>query len=178
MLIVTPGADLKPLAHGAGYSDVLDVSGSIRGKLHTLANGVAQALGQMRPEDRFRLVTFNNSANAILPWTTATAENVRHAISLVKSLRASGDTNLYAGVAFGLKNLDPDRATSVVLVTDGVANQGIVRPADFYQLVKNKPSASSAFSQATAPTGRSSPHSPPCPMTTTSSACSFWPRAR
>ena len=122
MLIVTPGADLKPLAHGAGYSDVLDVSGSIRGKLHTLANGVAQALGQMRPEDRFRLVTFNNSANAILPRTTATAENARHAISLVKSLRASSGTNLYAGVAFGLKNLDPDRATSVVLVTDGVAN--------------------------------------------------------
>ena len=47
------------------------------------ANGVAQALGQMRPEDRFRLVTFNNSANAILPWTTATAENARRLIGAV-----------------------------------------------------------------------------------------------
>ncbi len=43
------------------------MSGSMRGNINTLANGVAQALGQMRPEDRFRLVTFNNSANEILP---------------------------------------------------------------------------------------------------------------
>lgn len=136
MLVVTPGVDLRPLAHGADYSYVLDVSGSMRGKINTLANGVAHALGQLRPEDRFRLVTFNNSANEILPWTTATAENARNAISLVKSLKASGGTNLYAGVSLGLKNLDADRATSVVLVTDGVANQGLVRPADFYQLVK------------------------------------------
>ena len=136
MLIVTPGIDLKPLAHSADYSYVLDVSGSMRGNINTLANGVAQALGQMRPEDRFRLVTFNHSAKEILPWTTATAENARHAISLVKSLKASGGTNLYAGVALGLKNLDADRATSVVLVTDGVAHQGIIRPANFYRLVK------------------------------------------
>ena len=59
------------------------------------------------------------------------------AISLVKSLTASGGTNLYAGVSLGLKNLDADRATRVVLVTDGVANQGLVRPANFSLLVKN-----------------------------------------
>jgi hypothetical protein len=108
------------------------------------------------------------------------------AISLVKSLTASGGTNLYAGVSLGLKNLDADRATRVVLVTDGVANQGLVRPANFSQLVKTTTSASSAFSWATAPTGRSSApsptpaaaFSPPCPMPTTSPASSFWPRAR
>jgi len=136
MMVVTPGVDLKPLAQGADYSYVLDVSGSMQGKIHTLANGVAQALGQMRPEDRFRVVTFNSSAREILPWTTATPENAQQASALVKSLAVSGGTNLYAGISLGLKNLDADRATSVVLVTDGVANQGIVNPADFYQLVK------------------------------------------
>ncbi len=137
MMVVTPGVDLKPLTHGADYSYVLDVSGSMQGKIHTLANGVAQALGQMRPEDRFRVVTFNNSAREILPWTNASPENAQSAISLVKSLSVSGGTNLYEGIALGLKNLDADRATSVVLVTDGVANQGIVNPANFYQLVKH-----------------------------------------
>jgi Ca-activated chloride channel family protein len=136
-MVVTPGVDLKPLTHGADYSYVLDVSGSMQGKIHTLANGVAQALGQMRPEDRFRVVTFNNSAREILPWTNASPENAQSAISLVKSLSVSGGTNLYEGIALGLKNLDADRATSVVLVTDGVANQGIVNPANFYQLVKH-----------------------------------------
>jgi Ca-activated chloride channel family protein len=71
-----------------------------------------------------------------LPWTYATPANAQSAIALVKSLTSSGGTNLYEGVALGLKGLDADRATSVVLVTDGVANEGIVRPADFYQLVK------------------------------------------
>ena len=63
MVVVTPGIDLQPLTQGADYSYVLDVSGSMQGKLHTLASGVAQALGQMSPNDRFRVVTFNNSAH-------------------------------------------------------------------------------------------------------------------
>jgi Ca-activated chloride channel family protein len=36
----------------------------------------------------------------------------------------------------GLRELDADRATSVVLVTDGVANQGIVQPAAFHALLQ------------------------------------------
>ncbi|MSU51012.1 MAG: VWA domain-containing protein [Opitutus sp.] len=135
MMVVTLGVDLKPLTHGADYSYVLDVSGSMRGKLHTLANGVAQAIGQMSPNDRFRVVTFNNTAQEVLPWTNATPDNAQKAIALVKSLTSSGGTNLYAGVALGLKNLDADRATSVLLVTDGVANQGVVQPAEFHKLL-------------------------------------------
>ena len=136
MMVVTPGVDLQPLKRGADYSYVLDVSGSMQGKIHTLANGVAQALGQMRPDDRFRIVTFNNSAREILPWTSATPENAQNAITVVKALTATGSTNLYDGVTLGLKNLDADRATSVVLVTDGVTNTGIVDPASFHKLVK------------------------------------------
>lgn len=136
MMVVTPGLDLKPLTKGADYSYVLDVSGSMQGKIHTLANGVAQSIGQMSPNDRFRVVTFNNGAREVMPWTNATPDNVRQAVEAVKSLTASGGTNLYAGVALGLKNLDADRATSLVLVTDGVANQGVVSPAEFHQLLK------------------------------------------
>lgn len=136
MMVVTPGIDLKPLTNGADYSYVLDVSGSMRGKIHMLANGVAQALGQMSPNDRFRVVTFNNSAREIIPWTSASPENAQNAIALVKSLTTNGGTDLYDGVRLGLKNLDADRATSVVLVTDGVANRGIIKPAEFHKLIK------------------------------------------
>lgn len=136
MMVVTPGLDLKPLTQGADYSYVLDVSGSMQGKIHTLANGVAQAIGQMQPQDRFRVVTFANSAQEVLPWTSATPENIRQASELVKSLRIAGGTNVYDGLKLGLKNLDADRATSVVLVTDGVANQGIVNPVEFHKLLK------------------------------------------
>jgi Ca-activated chloride channel family protein len=136
MMVVTPGIDLEPITRGADYSYVLDVSGSMQGKIHTLANGVSQALGQMRPEDRFRVVTFSNTAREVLPWTSASPENVQQAIQLVKSLTISGGTNVYDGLQLGLKNLDADRPASVVLVTDGVTNQGIVEPIAFHKLLK------------------------------------------
>ncbi len=136
MMVVTPGVDLKPLTQGADYTYVLDVSGSMQGKLQTLTSGVAQALGQMSPRDRFRVVTFNNAAREIIPWTPASAENAHAAIATVKALTSSGGTNLYEGIALGLKGLDADRASSVILVTDGVANQGVVNPAAFHQLLQ------------------------------------------
>ncbi|HRE83741.1 MAG TPA: VIT and VWA domain-containing protein, partial [Opitutaceae bacterium] len=136
MMVVTPGLDLKPIMQGANYVYVLDTSGSMQGKIHTLANGVSRALGAMRPEDRFRIVTFNNQANELIPWTSATPENVQNAINAVKGIKVTGSTNLYDGITKGLEKLDADRATSLVLVTDGVTNEGIVDPARFHALLK------------------------------------------
>ena len=135
MMVVTPGIDLKAIT-GADYTYVLDVSGSMQGKIATLAEGVSQAIGQMRPADRFRIITFNNDAREILGWTTATPENVANAAALVKAMQPSGGTNIYSGLELALKNLDADRASSVVLVTDGVANEGVVDPAKFHALLK------------------------------------------
>ena len=135
MMVVTPGIDLKAIT-SADYTYVLDTSGSMQGKIATLANGVTQALGQMRPADRFRIITFNNDARELLGWTTATPENVANAITLVKAMQPTGGTNIYAGLQLALKNLDADRASSVVLVTDGVTNEGIVDPRKFHELLK------------------------------------------
>jgi len=51
-------------------------------------------------------------------------------------LHTEGGTNVYAGLQLGLSQLNADRATSIILVTDGVANQGIVDPREFRKLVK------------------------------------------
>ncbi len=136
MMVVTPGIDLQPITQGADYTYVLDVSGSMQGKVATLANGVSQALGQMSANDRFRLITFSDNAKEILGWTTATPENVQRGVEAVKAMRISGGTNIYSGLQLVLKDLDADRASSVVLVTDGVTNQGIVDPAKFHSLLK------------------------------------------
>lgn len=136
MMVVTPGADLAPITHGADYVFVLDVSGSMRGKLQTLAEGVSQALGTMRPEDRFRVVTFGARAQEVIGWTHASTENVQRAIAHVKGLQTQGSTNLYAGIKLALDQLDADRTTSLLLVTDGVANEGIVSPKEFHQLLQ------------------------------------------
>jgi Ca-activated chloride channel family protein len=57
-------------------------------------------------------------------------------VKTVEELKVRGGTDLYSGVREGFKDLDADRATSIVLVTDGVANQGIVSPTEFHKLMK------------------------------------------
>ena len=63
MLVIRPGDDLKPISRGKDWVFVLGVSGSMPGKYSTLAEGVKRALNNMRPDDRFRIVLFNNTAS-------------------------------------------------------------------------------------------------------------------
>jgi len=136
MLVVTPGVDLGPITGGADYCFVLDVSGSMTAKLSALSRGVQRALGQMRPEDRFRIVAFRERARDLTGgFRPATPENVAATLKELESLQADGSTNLYAGIELAMKGLDADRATSVVLVTDGVTNTGVVDPAEFHRLL-------------------------------------------
>lgn len=137
MMVITPGLDLKPLTQGADYVFVLDKSGSMSSKIYTLAQGVEQALGILQPHDRFHLIVFDDSAKAITSgWTAATQANVQKAIEELKNVPASGSTNIYDGLYAALKDIDDDRATSLILVTDGVTNTGIIDPAKFYDLLK------------------------------------------
>lgn len=137
MMVVTPGVDLQPLTGGADYVFVLDASGSMEGKIATLAGAVGKTLGEMRPEDRFRIVAFNKRARELGGgWRNADATSVAKATDEVAALDANGSTNLYAGLELALRGLDADRATSVILVTDAVANEGIVDPREFHALMK------------------------------------------
>ncbi len=137
MMIVTPGIDLKPLIRGTDHVFVLDISGSMAGKLAALADGVAHSLKRLRPDDRFRIVTFGNSAREVTRgWVSATPSEVSRYVAEVKALSSQGGTNLFSGVAKGLKSLDADRATQVILVTDAVANQGVVSPKAFDALLR------------------------------------------
>lgn len=139
MLVVTPGIDLKPITQGADYTFVLDTSGSMAGKIGTLAKGVVQSLGTLRPQDRFRVITFSDSAADISGgWLGATPENISRMSAQVQTLASTGSTNLYAAVEMALNNLDADRVNSVVLVTDGVTNTGIIDPKEFKNLLKTK----------------------------------------
>ena len=137
MMVVTPGLDLKPLNKGADYIFVLDVSGSMEAKIQTLAQGVAKTLGKFRQEDRFRIITFESSARELTGgWIVANETNVKKWIENIQALRAGGSTNLFDAMKLCLENLDADRASSVILVTDGVTNTGVVSPVEFHKLMK------------------------------------------
>tara|TARA_B100001971_G_C18266232_1_gene592795 strand:- start:3388 stop:5415 length:2028 start_codon:yes stop_codon:yes gene_type:complete len=137
MLTLTPGVDLQPITQGTDYLFILDLSGSMNGKMATLTAGVEKALGKLRPEDRVHVVTFSDKARKLTrDWVTLSSDNAAGLIQQVSGLTAGGSTNLYDGLRLGLQQIDDDRPTNVLLITDAVTNQGALDPADFHALLK------------------------------------------
>jgi Ca-activated chloride channel family protein len=115
---------------------VLDFSGSMETKIATLKAAVSQALSELGPEDRFRLVGFSDQAFEIAPLQSAAPANVAAATALLAEAGLRGGTNLYAGLSAGSNACDGDRVTSIFLVTDGVANEGIIDASAFDSLLR------------------------------------------
>jgi Ca-activated chloride channel family protein len=137
MMVITPGVDLKPLTNGMDYCFVLDISGSMQSKMGTFKRGVMKAIEKLKPEDRFRLVTFSSNASELTrKWLPASDENRVKAQQMIDSLQSGGSTNLYAGLSLALNDLDDDRAANIILVTDAVTNTGVVNPVEFHKLLQ------------------------------------------
>ncbi len=139
MLVATPGEDLAPITEGRDWVFVLDKSGSMSGKWHTLVEGVARGLESLRPEDRYRIVLFDRQAfdleGGLRP---ATAENLGRSLAALRGIQPNEGTNLYGGLDRGLAGLDADRTAAILLVTDGVANVGETRQRAFIELVRKQ----------------------------------------
>ncbi|WP_432473597.1 VIT and vWA domain-containing protein [Amphritea sp. HPY] len=136
-LTLTPGDDLAPIQGGRDWVFVLDVSGSMQGKYSTLVEGVRQGLAKLRPDDRFKVVLFNNRTEDLSNgFQTATAQAIEPVLQRLEQYSPGSGTNLYAGVARGLNDLDADRSTAMILVTDGVANVGVTEKKRFLKLME------------------------------------------
>ncbi len=135
-LTFTPGVDLQPLTSGQDFVFLVDTSGSMKGSIGSLVDGLLRAIRSLRPEDRFQVIGFSDRptdlTRGMLPTTLA---NVELATQRLEQLKADKGTNLYAGLDAALDALDSDRATSLILITDGVANEGVVDPRRFEKLM-------------------------------------------
>ncbi|MDJ0521736.1 MAG: VIT domain-containing protein [Planctomycetota bacterium] len=126
MAVVTPGADLAPIEGGTDWAFVLDVSGSMQGeKIRVLQRGVAKALRGLKAQDRFQLFSFNASARQLTAgWQPVEAGALTAAQALIDGMHAGGGTNVHSGLSLAYRDLDADRPTGIILVSDGVANVG------------------------------------------------------
>jgi len=115
---------------------VLDRSGSMGedNKWRYATQAVYSLLDQLTPADRIALITFDTQARVTSRLLHATEENTLELTSVVRSLRPGGHTNLgdalllAEGIASGSHTAE--RRSRVILLSDGLANRGIVHPAE------------------------------------------------
>ena len=137
MMTVTPGDDLATINSGRDWVFVLDFSGSMQGKYQSLVEGVRQGLNRLDPSDRFKIILFNNNVKELTKgYVPVNPESVARYTKTLESLAPDGGTNLYAGLEKGIRGLDSDRPSAVLLVTDGVANVGRTEKKEFLRLLE------------------------------------------
>jgi Ca-activated chloride channel homolog len=113
---------------------VLDRSGSMdeRGTLDYLRQAAKQIVENLAPHDVFALVTYADEAEVVrAAGTVADRAVISHMIDMI---RASGTTNLSAGLIEGIRQAETyhemgEVVTRVILVSDGLANRGVTDPS-------------------------------------------------
>lgn len=121
---------------------VLDRSGSMGGqKINDARQAVLQLMGQLNPQDRLALVTYANDVRTLSPLLHMNGNNKEKLASLVHSINSGGGTNLGGGLQQGIdafqQSFDGNRQRKVILISDGLANQGITHPARLGSMAAN-----------------------------------------
>ena len=131
LLFLAPPASEETAATGRDLTMVVDISGSMSGeKLDQAKAALRQALGSLRPSDRFRLIAFSNAVREFRDgFSPATRDAVTEARQFVDQLSANGGTNLAGAVEAALaERPDAERLPLVLLLTDGIPSVGEQAP--------------------------------------------------
>lgn len=107
---------------------VLDRSGSMGGKPLDDARAATSAIiSALHDEDRFALITYDDSASINIPLSLAGAEQRSLWQRQVRGIREGGSTNMSGGLDLGLamfQSPDRERGQRVILISDGLPNAG------------------------------------------------------
>jgi Ca-activated chloride channel homolog len=124
----------RPERPGVDVSLVWDRSGSMAGRKIKLARqAVAHAIRLLRPDDQLNVVVYDHEVETVLERMPATAAAKKQALAALGRIDARGSTNLAEGWFTGTRALgganSDDRVRRVLLLTDGLANQGLTDAA-------------------------------------------------
>jgi Ca-activated chloride channel family protein len=120
----------KGNAHNADMVIVLDRSGSMKGsKIRNAKRAILNLLSDLSEKDRFALIAYSDRVEKYSDLVSVTGVNRRRLISLVNRMWADGRTNLGAGLQTGINTLlkakKMGNTGKIILISDGLANQGI-----------------------------------------------------
>ncbi|WP_435110905.1 vWA domain-containing protein [Nocardiopsis synnemataformans] len=106
---------------------VLDRSGSMGGgRLDGAVRALLSLVERLAPSDNFGLVSFNRQARVEVPC--GPLEDKARVRRLISGLHASGGTDLSSGLMRGVqeaRRAGADRGATLLLISDGHANQGV-----------------------------------------------------
>lgn len=113
---------------------VIDRSGSMQGARIAQAREAAiMAINRLLPTDIASVVIFDNVVDVLVP--AQPVSDPAHFTDLIRQVTVRGSTAIHAGVLQGaaevMKFKEPRRLNRVVLLSDGAANIGPVRPEEF-----------------------------------------------
>lgn len=109
---------------------VIDRSGSMGGdKIRLAKDAAVAAIRRLDSRDRFCVVSYDDQVEVVVPSTVATGNAVADAVRAIMSIEARGSTDLCGGWLRCCEQVAmfqaPDAVTRVLLLTDGLANQGV-----------------------------------------------------
>jgi len=112
---------------------VIDSSGSMSGrKMEQTKNAMAAILGQIGPTDFFSIIDFDSEVKDVLRAMKGTQKNIADAVEAVKSIEASGGTNIRDALVRALEIVDQAEMKElqplIVFLTDGQPSTGITDP--------------------------------------------------
>jgi Ca-activated chloride channel family protein len=112
---------------------ILDRSGSMInevGGVPKIAMAQAAARGALdfllKHRDQIGVVTFEVKANSLVPLTQVEPGNVTEIETKINNIPADGGTNVYKGLAEGVKEIERSKAKErhIILLTDGISEPG------------------------------------------------------
>ncbi len=104
---------------------VLDVSGSMEGEKLDQAKGTAlYVLDHLNRDDRFNVVAFSTGLRTFSSSIEPTSKR-NDGAEFVKGLEAMGGTNINRALLEAVEMIDPNRTTTVIFLTDGLATVGV-----------------------------------------------------
>jgi Ca-activated chloride channel homolog len=132
-----PGQRRLPL----NLSLVMDRSGSMEGdKLNFVKKALAFVIEQLRAEDQLSIVTYDDVVQVLFPQ-----QAVRDKAALLRQVAgiASGNTtNLSGGMLEGFAQVRGTKSANcvnrVLLLSDGLANEGVTEPDKLQQIARTK----------------------------------------